>query len=102
MGPPGEPGPRVSIRRLHYELYLYLYLQIQLPLIATCCGERFPREKSTLWPEKLNTDDVNRCLHNLSAGHGVSDINFVRVSVSSYRLSYNFEFLAPYTFDLSL
>ena len=74
MGSPGEPGPRVSIRRLHYELYyiLYFIFVVTNTAASTCRGERFRRETSTLWPEKFNTDDVNRCSHNLSAGHGVS------------------------------
>ena len=105
---------------------LYFIFAVTNTAASTCRGERFRRETSTLWPEKFNTDDLNRCSHNSSAGHGVSDVNFVRVFVSSYRLSYNFEFcyksakvknvmkskciprkkvslgVAPFTFDLSL
>ena len=105
---------------------LYFIFVVTNTAASTCRGERFRRETSTLWPEKFNTDDVNRCSHKLSSGHGVSDLNFVRAFVSSYRLSYNFEFcyksakvknlmkskciprkkvslgVAPFTFDLSL
>ena len=100
---------------------LYFIFVVTNTAASTCRGERFRRETSTLWP-----DDVNRCSHKLSSGHGVSDLNFVRAFVSSYRLSYNFEFcyksakvknlmkskgiprkkvslgVAPFTFDLSL
>ena len=73
-------------------IILYFIFVVANTAASTCRGERFRRETSTLWPEKFNTDEVNRCSHNLSPGDGVSDVNFVRVFVSSYRLSYNFEF----------
>ena len=49
-------------------------LLIQPPLSLPAAGNVSRVEASVIYPLKLHTDDVNKCLHYKSGSHGVPDL----------------------------